>query len=112
MHSKIGDSSPRFLKEENKRTYWLLNCTYADKPKQKEIWKMRGRVCESDNCNNRATKIHFETPKPTNSGRGYTVHCPKCHFKMHYPDEDFEEYLKQYPDDKPEDKTNQRQRNV
>ena len=112
MSSKIGDSSHDYLKQENKRIYYLLNCTFLEKPNEKEIWKMRGRVCESVDCTNRATKIHYKKPKPTNSGRGYTVHCRKCHFEIHYPDENYEEYLKQYPNDNSEDKAAQRKRNV
>lgn len=73
--------------------YILLNCTFMSKPNAREMWKMRGKWCESPGCDKRATVIHYKKPPPNNSGSGYTVHCEECHFHMHYPDEDYEEYL-------------------
>lgn len=95
LTSRIGAFSQDSSTKTPKRIWYLLKCNRLSKENAREIWKMRGKRCESPGCDQRATEIHYKRPKLNNSGSGYTVHCMKCHFEMHYPDEDFAEYEKE-----------------
>ena len=97
MNSKNEVFFRAYSTEERKRVWYLLNCTFLDKPNAKEVWKMCGRECRTQDCDKRATDIHYKRPKPTNSGSGFSVYCRECHFNLHYPDEEYAEYEKQYP---------------